>query len=128
MRRISVINYKGGTGKTSTVVNMAHGMALQGKKVLVIDTDPQGSASHHLGIRASVTLYDLLIKGFDIEDCIVNARENLDIICANEHLFPAEMKLSREDDREYVLSDRLEFLDGYDVVFLDCAPSMNLFF
>jgi chromosome partitioning protein len=126
MRKISVINYKGGTGKTSTVVNMAHGMALGGKKVLIIDTDPQGSASHYLGIRTSVTLYDLLIKGLDPEDCIVNARENLDIICANEHLFPAEMKLAKEDDREYVLSDRLELLEGYDVVLIDCAPSMNL--
>jgi len=107
-------------------VNMAHGLALYGKKVLLIDTDPQGSASHHLGVRTSVTLYDLLIRGLTPEDCIVEARPNLDIICANEHLFPAEMKLTREPDREYILSDKLEGLDGYDIVLLDCAPSMNL--
>lgn len=123
------MNYKGGTGKTSTVVNLAHGLALQGQKVLVIDTDPQGSSGYHLGINtdgAVPTLYDLLIQGKSPRECIVNAREGIDIICSNERLFPAEMALSKEKDREFRLQHCLENLTGYDYVLVDCPPSMNL--
>lgn len=126
MKKYCVINYKGGTGKTSTVVNLAHGLALRGKKVLLIDTDPQGSASIYLGLKPRKTLFDLLIKKDPIESCVVNARENLDIICANEHLFPAEIRLAQIKERELVLSKSLETLTGYDFVLVDCAPSMNV--
>tara|TARA_A100001015_G_scaffold309446_1_gene408928 strand:+ start:212 stop:952 length:741 start_codon:yes stop_codon:yes gene_type:complete len=126
MRKISIINYKGGTGKTCTVVNLAHGLALMGKKVLIIDTDPQGSAGHHLGISYKFSLYDLLINNISPTDCIINARENLDIICSNEHVYPAELKLSSNKDRESVLSKKINSLNGYDYILLDCAPSMNL--
>ncbi len=126
MKKYCVINYKGGTGKTSTVVNLSHGLALRGKKVLLIDTDPQGSASVYLGIKPKKTLFDLMIKNEPLENCIVNARENLDIICGNEHLFPAEIRLAQIKDREMVLSKSLENLKGYDFVFVDCAPSMNV--
>jgi len=80
MRKISVMNYKGGTGKTTTTVNLAHGLALEGKRVLIIDTDPQGSAGYLLGIKPQVTLYDLLTGRAEVKDVILNARENLDII------------------------------------------------
>ena len=59
MRRISVINYKGGTGKTSTAVSLSHGLALRGHRVLLVDTDPQGSAGYHLGVNPQITLYDV---------------------------------------------------------------------
>ena len=126
MRKISIINYKGGTGKTCTVVNLAHGLSLLGNKVLVIDTDPQGSAGHHLGVSYQHSLYDLLINNVPAEDCIVNARNNLDIICSNEHVYPAELKLSTYKHRESVLTHKIKGLSGYDYVLLDCAPSMNL--
>jgi len=126
MKKFCVVNYKGGTGKTSTVVSLAHGMALQGKKVLLIDTDPQGSASIYLGLKPEKTLFDLLIKKDPLEDCVVNARENLDVICANEHLFPAEVRMAQIKGREKILSDTLANLTGYDVVIVDCAPSMNV--
>ena len=126
MRVVSVINYKGGTGKTSTVVHLAHGMALRGYRVLVIDADPQGSAGYHLGIQSKYSLYDLITKRAPLSSCIVSARENLDIICANEHLFPAEMYMSKLSGREFILENRMTVLRGYDYVFLDCAPSMNL--
>ena len=126
-RKICVINYKGGTGKTCTVVNLAHGLAIKGKKVLVVDTDPQGSSGYHLGVDSQHTLYDLLVGGFPIQKCIVNARENLDIIPSNERLFPAEMSLSKLRNRELVLSQKLNDIESkYDFVLVDCAPSINL--
>ena len=126
MRKISIINYKGGTGKTCTVVNLAHGLALRGKKVLLIDTDPQGSVAYHLGIKPKYTLYDLLSGKQDLAACITNARPNLDIIASNEHLFTSEMQLARLKNKERILGMRLKEVAGYDFVLLDCAPSMNL--
>lgn len=126
-RKIAIINYKGGTGKTTTLINIAHGLALEGKRVLIVDTDPQGSAGYHLGIQAKFTLYDLLIKKENISKCIIRARENLDIIVANEHLFPAEIALSQIADREWQLSKCLEpIVASYDYILLDCAPSINI--
>ena len=126
MRKLAVINYKGGTGKTSTVVNMAHGLALLGKRVLIVDTDPQGSAGYYLGVESDVTVYDVVMGLRPVSECIVSARPNLDIICANERLFPAEMRLATEKGREHVLSRRLASLTGYAFIIVDCAPSMNL--
>ena len=126
MRKISVINYKGGTGKTCTVVSLAHKLALEGYRVLIIDTDPQGSAGRVLGVTPKHTLYDLLIDSVSPSDCIVNARENLDIICSNERLFPAEMKMASMKRREFILSERLRSVFRYDFIILDCAPSLNL--
>lgn len=126
MRKISVINYKGGTGKTATVVNLGAALALRGKRVLIVDTDSQGSASYHLGLTPTSTLYDLLVGGLSVSQCVLKARENLDIICGNERLFPAEMQLTRLKDKERVLSTKLASLSEYDFVLLDCAPSLNL--
>ncbi|MBT5855672.1 ParA family protein [bacterium] len=127
VRKICIINYKGGTGKTCTVVNLAHALAMKGKKVLIIDTDPQGSSGYHLGIDSSHTLYDLLVGNVGYKDCIVRARDNLDIITANERLFPAEMALSKMKNREMILHQRLSGLNKYyDFILVDCAPSINL--
>lgn len=129
MRKVCVINYKGGTGKTCTVINLAHGLAMKGKKVLIVDTDPQGSAGYHLGVEPKGTLYDVLIDGGEnqIGDCIVHARENLDIIASNERLFPAEIALSKMPNRELVLQKKLAKLESmYDYVLVDCAPSICL--
>ncbi len=126
MRKICVINYKGGTGKTSTAVNMSHGFALRGFKVLLIDSDPQGSSGYHLGVTARHTLYDLIMGKSPVEGCVVRARKNLDMICANEHMFPAELALAQLEKREMVLTKRLSGLRRYDFVVFDCAPAMNL--
>ena len=126
-RKICIINYKGGTGKTCTVVNLAHGLALSNKKELIIDTDPQGSSGYHLGINYHHSLYDLLIGTHSLQDCIINARPNLDIIPSNERLFPAEMALTKMQNREMVLHQKLEPLQSdYDYILVDCAPSINL--
>tara|TARA_A100001015_G_C15042734_1_gene740923 strand:- start:2977 stop:3717 length:741 start_codon:yes stop_codon:yes gene_type:complete len=126
MRRFAVINYKGGTGKTTTVVSLAYALNLKGKRVLIIDTDPQGSAGYHLGVEPTKTLYDVIVKDGDLNECIYTIRQGLDIIPSNEHVFPAELKMTQMKERELVLKRKLSGLKGYDFVFMDCAPSMNL--
>ena len=126
LRSFAVINYKGGTGKTSTAINVAHGLSLKGKRVLLVDTDPQGSVSHYFGVKPKKTLYDLIIQNDSIEACTVNLRYNLDAILSNERVFPAEIKMARENQREYLVSKALAPLKGYDYVLIDCAPSMNI--
>lgn len=126
-RKICVVNYKGGTGKTCTVVNLAHGLARSGKKVLIVDTDPQGSSGYHLNVETQHTLYDLLIGGAAYGDCIQQARPNLDIITSNERLFPAEMAMASMKGREKILKKKLIGLEAYyDFILLDCSPSINL--
>ena len=122
-----VINYKGGTGKTCTIVNIAHGMSKKGFKVLIVDTDPQGSTSYHFGINPKKTLYDVITKKATPEECIVIARENLDLIGANERLFPADHFMHQQKDRELILKNSLNSLRAnYDYILMDCSPSINL--
>ena len=121
-KKIAIINYKGGTGKTSTVVNLAHGLALLGQKVLIVDIDPQGSAGYYLGLDPEITLYDALLNLEPITNCIINARPNLDIICSNERLFAAELKLASQPRREAILSTLLASVNGYDYILIDCPP------
>ena len=122
-KRFSVLNYKGGTGKTCTLVNLAHALSLNNFKVLIIDTDPQGSTSYHLGIQTTNTLYDVITESKPIEDCIISARENLDIIISNERLFPADHYMHKQNNREHILNTRLQSLnEKYDYIFLDCSP------
>lgn len=125
-RRISVINYKGGTGKTTTAVHLAHGLALAGKSVLMIDTDPQGSSSYHLGVQSGKSIYDLLVMDASVDECRVEARPGLDIICSNERVFPAELALGGMNNREMVLKSKLDDVQNYDFIIIDCAPSINL--
>lgn len=123
----SVVNYKGGTGKTCTLVNVAHTMAKLNKKVLIIDTDAQGSVSYHLNIEPTKTLYDIIVQNEPAEHCIINARENLDVICANERMLPTENHMHRSPNREIIFKTKLTpVFSNYDYIFLDCSPSMNL--
>ncbi|NDC83153.1 ParA family protein [bacterium] len=125
-KRLAVINYKGGTGKTSTTVNLAHALALQGKKVLIVDIDPQGSAGYYLGLDTDISLYDALMNIRPITQCIQTARPNLHIICSNERLFVAEVKLASRPKKETILRSLLHSVTGYDYILIDCPPSMNI--
>ncbi len=125
-RSISIINYKGGTGKTSTVVNLAHSLSRSGFKVLIVDLDPQGSVSYYLGLTPRKTVYDLLIQQKPYHECATAARENLDVICSNERLYPAELSMATMKNKESLLTQVLQDVTEYDFILLDCAPSMNL--
>lgn len=126
-RKISIINYKGGTGKTTTVVNLAHALALKNNRVLLIDTDPQGALAYYLGIDVKHSLYDIFFDKASLEDTIVNTRKNLDIISSNDLLFPAEITLAKIQNREFVLKSKLKTLDSqYDFILFDCSPSLSL--
>jgi len=129
-RIIGVLNYKGGTAKTTTVVNLGAGLALRGKHVLCVDLDAQGSLATYLGVPYTRSLAHLLLRQAEPRACIVQARDNLDLIASDESLLPAEGELWRLDNRHIarrVLASKLRGLeDDYDYVILDFSPSPSL--
>ncbi|MCP4543351.1 MAG: ParA family protein [Chloroflexi bacterium] len=129
-RRIGVLNYKGGTAKTTTVVNLGAGLANRGMRVLCVDLDPQGSLAMCLGVRYTHSLVHMLLGQADTRDCIIQARENLDIIPSDSSLLQAEGALWRMNDSwtaRRVLSDKLRDLDSdYDYVIVDFSPSASI--
>ena len=127
MKRIAIMNYKGGTGKTTTAVNLARGLHREGYRVLLIDSDPQGSAGFYLGMTPRRTLYDILVDGVPLERCVQQFMQGFDFIGSNEHLFPAELALSqKKDGKEFYLKRKLGHINNYDYLIIDCAPTMNL--
>jgi chromosome partitioning protein len=125
-RRIAVFNHKGGTGKTTTSINVAAGLAEKGLKVLLVDVDPQGNVGVSLGVRGETSLYHVLVLGADPAEVAVPVRANLDVITSNETLAAAELYLAARPNRDRVLRDRLAATTDYDVVVLDCSPSLSL--
>ncbi len=128
-RIISVLNYKGGTGKTTTVVNLAAGLALRGRRVLCIDLDAQGGLATCLGVQYTYSLTHLLLEQAEPWACIVQARDNLDLIASDRSLFQTEGELWRlADDRQarQRLADKMRDVRGYDYIFLDFSPSISL--
>jgi chromosome partitioning protein len=126
-RRIAVFNHKGGTGKTTTAVNLAAGLAEAGHKVLLVDADGQGNVGASLGIRGEHTLYHVLVQGTSVERAAIPVRSNLDVLTSNELLAAAELHLAKLPNRDRVMRERLSSrVVGYDVVVLDCAPALSL--
>jgi chromosome partitioning protein len=126
-RRIAVFNHKGGTGKTTTAVNLAAGLAEAGNRVLLVDADGQGNVGASLGIRGEKTLYHVLVQGTNAADAAVPVRNNLDVLCSNELLAAAELHLATRPNRDRIMRERLgDRVSGYDVVVLDCAPALSL--
>jgi chromosome partitioning protein len=125
-RRIAVFNHKGGTGKTTTSINVAAGLAEKGLKVLLVDVDPQGNVGVSLGVRGETSLYHVLVLGADPAEVAVPVRANLDVITSNETLAAAELYLAARPNRDRVLRDRMAGTGDYDVVVLDCSPSLSL--
>lgn len=126
MRKICVINQKGGVGKTTTTINLAHGIAAAGKRVLIIDLDPQGNVSTCLNCKSERDIYDVLVGNENPSLCVKNAGANLDVISSKETLTKAEVLLAGEPSRETTLKRKLSTITGYDFVLLDCAPSLGL--
>lgn len=126
-RIIAVTNLKGGIGKTTTVVNVSAGMALKGARVLVVDVDAQGNLAMALGVRPRRTLYEVLVDGAKIADCITSARPNLDILAADESLLTAQPTIARRPDWPRVLEQALRPIrTNYDFIFIDCGGSLTV--
>lgn len=130
MRSIAILNQKGGVGKTTTAVNLSAALAESGKRVCLIDLDPQAHASLHLGVVMDddqLSIYDVLTRDCSIADVRQQAADNLWVIPAHLNLAAAEMELANEVGREVILRDKLAE-DGteYDYVILDCPPSLGV--
>jgi chromosome partitioning protein len=130
-RIIAMCNQKGGVGKTTTAINLASALAGYGRKVLVVDFDPQGALSAGLGVVAHdiKTIYDLMVeRDLKVQDVILpTGVKNLDVIPANIDLSAAEVQLVNEVAREQILARVLRpVTDNYDVIIIDCQPSLGL--
>ena len=129
-RIISVANQKGGVGKTTSAVNISTVLAKKGKKVLLIDADPQGNATSGVGIdkECENSVYDVLINDVDIEKTIVETKiKNLKVCPSNIDLAGAEVELVSQMSREQRLKEKLDIVkDNFDYVIIDCPPSLGL--
>jgi chromosome partitioning protein len=125
MRRIAIVNQKGGTGKTTTTGNLSAGLALRGRKVLMIDLDVQGNLSIWFNITSGRSLCDVMIDNVPVEACIRKVRENLYLVPGGMDLVDLEPLFFKTREKESLFKGKLEGIQGYDYVFLDCAPSWS---
>lgn len=129
-RIISIANQKGGVGKTTTAVNVSAILAKRGKKVMLIDADPQGNASSGLGLEKETdnSLYDVLINDVDLESTLQDTSiKTLKVCPSNMNLAGAEVELVSQMSREQRLKEKLDVIkDEFDFVIIDCPPSLGL--
>ena len=133
---LSIINQKGGVGKTTTTINFAAGLALKEKKILVIDLDPQGNATTGLGLfnseSSDETIYGVLNGTKKISEIIKKTQfQNLDLISSNVDLSGLEVETASDSRRAFILKEQImaylkDFSDKYEYVFIDCPPSLSL--
>jgi len=126
----SIINQKGGVGKTTTTINLGTAMAACDAKVLLIDMDPQGNLSTGLGISPSERqfgCYNILTSTKTIDECVIQTEiPNLDLVTATESHLGVEIELSSSEDRALRLKKGIERINSYDFILLDCPPALNI--
>ena len=128
---IAVANQKGGVGKTTTAINLSAALAEKGKKVLVVDIDPQGNTTSGFGIEKNElenTVYELMLGECSVKDCMIeDVIPNLSMIPSNVNLAAAEIELIEADKKEYILKNELDWVkDKFDFVIIDCPPSLSM--
>ena len=135
MKIISIINQKGGVGKTTTVINLASSLSILGQRVLIIDLDPQGNATTGFGKsnnEEELNIYNLLIKKITLSNAIQKTDlKQLDLIGSHVNLSGLEVETANDSERAFtlkkILTEKKEFLvENYDTIFIDCPPSLSL--
>jgi len=129
-KTIAIANQKGGVGKTTTSINLSAALAAKGKKILVIDTDPQGNTTSGFGVEKNEldkTLYELMLSECSIKECIINeVIPGVSLIPSNVNLAATEIELIGVDRKEYILKREVEWVkESYDYIIIDCPPSLN---
>lgn len=128
---IAVFNQKGGVGKTTTNVNLSASMGKMGKKILVLDLDPQGNTTSGYGVdknSTESTIYEVMLDSLDIREAIINTEfDNIDIVASATELSGAEIELTTMKNREFILKNAIEPIrEEYDYIFIDCPPSLGM--
>lgn len=128
---IAIANQKGGVGKTTTSINLSAALAEKGKKVLMVDIDPQGNATSGFGIEKNdldYTVYELMLNECSVEQCTISeVIPNLSVLPTNVNLAAAEIELIDVEKKEYILKNELDWVkDKYDFIIIDCPPSLSM--
>jgi chromosome partitioning protein len=126
--RIAIFSQKGGTGKTTTAINLAYGLAGKGKRTLLVDLDPQGSVATALGLKPDDSLFNIVVEKKSHESVILRLKDNIDILPASGELQDLELFLSRHDKPEKIILQVLRGIEnmGYEYMIYDLSPSINL--
>lgn len=127
MRRLAVVNMKGGVGKTTTSVHLAAGFAAQGQRTLLVDADPQGNVGHILGVTANATIREVLLGEVPAAAAVVaDVRPGLSVMVSTPAAFALDTMLAGTVQRETLMARRLQALEDFDVIVVDSSPAMSL--